>query len=140
MEDKINDLSLKLSAFDEKFIVNNNEITIVTESPLFIYVKFENNKYLISNRLMKWDFLTGFLKISLREAYRYLTSMLVLGILLIVLFYFFISCKDYSIDLNTLLIFLSLLVIIISWTAFSFLKLKISFLQKKKQIIDWINE
>jgi len=129
----------KLDSFNEIYTIEKNTIVIKTDSPLYTYVTFTENKYLIEGRLMKWNFLTGFLKMTIESSYKYLTTIISSSIILSISLYLFPVWDKLTIDLKTGFFGLGILIIILSWTVLTFLYLKITYLSKEQKIMSWLD-
>ena len=140
MDKSIKKITKKLDILNEKYKIEENKIIIKTDTPLYMYVTFQDDNYEIEGKLMKWNFLTGFLKMSLEKSYKYLTGLITSFIFLIILFSIIYLWKGMTIDLNTAVFGLSILFLIVGWTILTFLYLSTIYTSKKAKIIDWLLE
>lgn len=51
--EKIEELSKKLTRFNESYEIDKNQIIVKTDSPLYIYIRFEQDGYEIEGKLMQ---------------------------------------------------------------------------------------
>ena len=59
---KKEDFIKNLDLFGESYTINNNTVLLNTGTPLRISVTFEEAKYSIEGKLIRWNFSTGMLK------------------------------------------------------------------------------
>lgn len=129
-----------LELFDKEYTVNDSEVLVKTTTPVGVFVKFQEGHYSIEGRLYRWNFLSRLLKMSLNKAYAYLTFLVVLVLVGSVCLSVFISKNTFFIDTQTLIIELGILLIILIWTSLTFIYYYLVFLDKKRQILLWVEK
>jgi hypothetical protein len=127
----------KLDLVNEIYRVQENMVVIRTESALDIYVTFKKDSYLIEGRLMRWNFLTGFLKMTLKSSYRYVKVMITLLILIFMLFN--ILGEEIIIGFNTAVFGISILILISCLTILTFVQLEFLYRFQKHKIMNWLD-
>ncbi|MEI6695227.1 MAG: hypothetical protein WCO13_04075 [Bacteroidota bacterium] len=121
-----------LDKYEFKYSEKENFITVKLELAQQVEIDFNKpNKIIIKDKLVGWNFLTGMIGMSLKNA-------LIYNFIGIMLFGFI--CLYAEIMSDNILNFLSLFLVFISWivlfTSFYLIKLEIF----KSQIINWTKE
>ena len=135
---KKEDFIKNLDLFGESYTINNNTVLLNTGTPLSISVTFEEAKYSIEGKLIRWNFLTGLLKMSLRSAHIYLTVLIVLLMVLAYVLFVVYKMKDITVGLNDVFFSLSILIMTFSWYGVTFSYYISLYNHKKRQIINWL--
>jgi len=136
---KIEEFEIKLKKFNETYELNGNRFIIKTDTPLYIYVTFKKDSYLIDGKIMKLNFITGLLKMTLKSAYSYATFLTILMILLLLFSEIYFMWKEVLIEFNTAFLFLAIIICVLFWTGITYLRLEILYNTKRNKIIDWLD-
>ena len=74
----------KLDLFGYNYSVSGETIKIHLEYSLLILIQFSSNKVLISDRLKSWNFLTGSVAMSIKQAMLFNFVGMVIGVVLFI--------------------------------------------------------
>lgn len=129
----------RLELYKEKYTVNGNKVFIDTGTPLGIYILFDNGKQQVRSKFFRWNFLTGFLRMSLYSSLRYLTFLMLLLIGLFCVFHFYTLNKGIIIETQVMIFELGIVLILCIWVSLIFVYFHNEFLHKKQQIIAWLD-
>ena len=117
-----------LKKFDYKFEKKNNKIIVKSEFAQRIIIDFsELDKVIITDRLVGWNFLTGLIEMSIKNAtvYNFFGAI-------VMTFLFVYLDLEYD-GLNLVFFFLAFIIWVILWTTFYLVKAE----NIKRNIIRW---
>ena len=117
-----------LNKFDYKFEKKNNQIIVKLDLAQRIIIDFSNpEKIKITDRLVGWNFLTGLIEISIKNATIYnFIGALVLTIM-------FVNLDLESDEINLIFFFLTFILWVILWTTFYLIKAE----NIKRTLMSW---
>jgi len=119
----------KLDLFCFNYSESGETLTIHLEFSLLILIQFSSNKVLISDRLKSWNFLTGSVAMSIKQAMLFNFVCMVLGVVL------FIYINQEIVHYDLLAIFVFIVFWILFFTIYYLIKAELL----KKEIRDWIS-
>lgn len=120
-----------LKKFDYKFEKKHNELTIKMGLSQVMIVDFSKpEKIIIKDQLIGWNFLTGFIGMSIKNA----AISNFIGMLFVTILFVLVDFK--SEGNNFILFFLTVLLWILLWTMFYLVKSE----SLKQTLISWNNE
>lgn len=117
-----------LKKFGYQFQRKNNELIIKMAFAQRVIVEFsEPDKIVIKDKLVGWNFLTGLIEMSIKNAILYNF----IGAIIITFLFMFLNLK-YS-GLNMVFLFLAFMVLVLLWTMFYLIKAE----NLKRILIQW---
>ena len=117
-----------LNKFDYKFEKKNNQIIVKLDLAQRIIIDFSNpEKIKITDKLVGWNFLTGLIKMSIKNAtiYNFIGALV-----LTIMFAYFDLESD---GINLIFFFLGFIVWVILWTTFYLIKAE----NIKRTLMSW---
>lgn len=125
---EIDKTEVLLKKFGYQFQRKNNELIIKMAFAQRVIVEFsEPDKIVIKDKLVGWNFLTGLIEMSIKNAILYNF----IGAIIITFLFMFLNLK-YS-GLNMVFLFLAFMVWVLLWTMFYLIKAE----NLKRIIIQW---
>ena len=123
-------LKQKFETYGYKYSENSDELIVDLGHSQMIYIKLSTkDKFLISDKLVGWNFLTGLIEMSFKKAMVYNTVILILCALI------FMSMHQMSMSLNFVFIFLTLSIWTTIWSLYYLIKSE----NFKSQVMNWID-
>jgi hypothetical protein len=120
----------KLEKYGYSYTEKNNELIVRLDFSQIVSLRFlDNGQIIIKDKLKAWNFLTGILNMSLKNAVIYQT----IGIFIAVGFLIFFGLSNPDLFLPFIFVLLALLTSISIWTIYYLTKLE----HFKNQIICW---
>lgn len=125
---EIDKTEVMLKKFGYQFQRKNNELIIKMAFAQRVIVEFsEPDKIVIKDKLVGWNFLTGLIEMSIKNAILYNF----IGAIIITFLFMFLNLK-YS-GLNMVFLFLAFMVWVLLWTMFYLIKAE----NLKRILIQW---
>ena len=117
-----------LNKFDYKFEKKNNQIIVKLDLAQRIIIDFSNpEKIKITDRLVGWNFLTGLIEMSIKNA----TIYNFIGALVLTIMFVYLDLE--SDGINLIFFFLTFILWVILWTTFYLIKAE----NIKQTLISW---
>jgi hypothetical protein len=117
-----------LKRFDYRFERKNNELIIKMDFSQIMIIDFsDSEKIKIKDKLVEWNFLTGLIEMSIKNAtlYNFIAAMVIT---------FLFVFLDYKSDkLNLIFFFLAVIIWLLLWTIFYLVKAE----NLKRILISW---
>jgi hypothetical protein len=117
----------KLDLFGYNYSVSGETIKIHLEYSLLILIQFSSNKVSITDRLKSWNFLTGTIAMSIKQAMLFNFIGMLIGMIL------FIFINQGIIHYDLLAVFIFVVFWILVWTIYYIVKSELL----KKEIREW---
>lgn len=106
-----------LNKFDYKFSRKNNKLIIKMGLSQRMMIDFSNpEKIVISDKLVNWNFLTGIIEMSIKNAVLYNF----IGVLFVTFLFIYLDLE--SVKINLMFFYLWLIFWVLLWTLFYFIK------------------
>jgi hypothetical protein len=129
----------KLELFNEEYQVEGNQIILRVNNAIDLLVIFKGEFFSIEGRVVRLNFLTGLLKMSVNKLYRYLSMIPILSSILILIIFLFYENKDKELNGNHLSLLLGIYIVLFSWIIITYFKFLFDYKSKKAQLVNWLD-
>ena len=119
----------KLDLFGYNYSVSGETIKIHLEYSLLILIQFSSNKVSITDKLKSWNFLTGTIAMSIKQAMLFNFIGMTIGLV------FFIYINQKIIHYDLLAVFIFVISWLLVWTFYYLIKSELL----KKEIREWFS-